>query len=250
MKRARWGATHRIHEHFVDGFPELEERFVREREAAERRFEYNLGSRNFATKREGEEGIDTLKVLFRKLDRAIGLRDATMVQTIREEFLAELRHWNWRKGARVEFKRRKLVHHAKPTADDSAAAMALAEAKEKFQSDDSSSVDDLDLDDVNGIDDRVPRIKQYERPAPQHDKTEDKHGVNDARRHLLAESVAIALVTLKWRCLNPDNAPDAPADGAAAVDAEDQNDELSGAAVAPPPKKDPLAAQPEVAAAS
>jgi len=110
MKRARWGATHRIHEHFVDGFPELEERFVREREAAERRFEYNLGSRNFASKREGEEGIDTLKVLFRKLDRAIGLRDASMVQTIREEFLAELRHWNWRKGARVEFKRRKMVH--------------------------------------------------------------------------------------------------------------------------------------------
>mmetsp|Transcript_15642 Transcript_15642/g.51181 ORF Transcript_15642/g.51181 Transcript_15642/m.51181 type:complete len:215 (+) Transcript_15642:126-770(+) len=137
MKRARWGATHRIHEHFVDGFPELEERFVREREAAERRFEYNLGSRNFATKREGEEGIDTLKVLFRKLDRAIGLRDATMVQTIREEFLAELRHWNWRKGARVEFKRRKLVHdNARLSIDDNNAAMALAETLRKSNADD------------------------------------------------------------------------------------------------------------------
>ena len=70
MKRARWGATHRIHEHFVDGFPLLEERFVREREAAERRYEYNLGSRNFTSKADGEAGIGALKALFRKLDRA------------------------------------------------------------------------------------------------------------------------------------------------------------------------------------
>lgn len=70
MKRARWGATHRIHEHFVDGFPLLEERFVREREAAERRYEYNLGSRNFPSKADGEAGIGALKALFRKLDRA------------------------------------------------------------------------------------------------------------------------------------------------------------------------------------
>ena len=40
LKRARWGATHRIHDHFVDGFPLLSDRFVREREAAERRYEY------------------------------------------------------------------------------------------------------------------------------------------------------------------------------------------------------------------
>ena len=216
MKRARWGATHRIHEHFVDGFPELEERFVREREAAERRFEYNLGSRNFATKREGEEGIDTLKVLFRKLDRAIGLRDATMVQTIREEFLSELRHWNWRKGARVEFKRRKLVHTQQisdvPTVDDNNAALALAEVCQKRRIDDSdSSVDDVDLDDVNGIDDRRRRSRDDGKPP--------KHKVNDARRHLLAESVAVALVTLKWRCVNDDKKDD-DSESSSAADAK------------------------------
>jgi len=292
MKRARWGATHRIHEHFVDGFPELEERFVREREAAERRFEYNLGSRNFATKREGEEGIDTLKVLFRKLDRAIGLRDATMVQTIREEFLAELRHWNWRKGARVEFKRRKQVHsttqirpdnRTKPrlqasrdrsqeqhkkvdgagnsseknntgnilkddgliptgpprnqsnitTCDDATAAMTLATAcsgggitsndsqgkdlfnsltgsKNKTSSSglDDSSVDDLDADDVDAVDERVSqrRVKpRLEEDSAGDACPQDKLAANDARRHLLAESVAVALVTLKWRCLQPES---------------------------------------------
>lgn len=83
MKRARWGATHRIHEHFVDGFPMLGERFVREREAAERRFEYNLGSRNFPDKADGEAGIGSLKALFRRLDRAIGLGDAKVVQVSR-----------------------------------------------------------------------------------------------------------------------------------------------------------------------
>ena len=73
LKRARWGATHRIHDHFVDGFPLLSDRFVREREAAERRYEYNLGSRHFASKADGEAGIGALKALFRRLDRAIGL---------------------------------------------------------------------------------------------------------------------------------------------------------------------------------
>lgn len=259
MKRARWGATHRIHEHFVDGFPELEERFVREREAAERRFEYNLGSRNFASKREGEEGIDTLKVLFRKLDRAIGLRDANMVQSIREDFLAELRHWNWRKGARVEFKRRKMVQNkvshpcessrsedgdevsstkentapAPKDHDDlmpnsqgltpaaaasdagGAAAMLVDGLPPKGTAEDDSSVDDLDADDVNAIDDRVRRLSPTASPALKVAATAaatSSHGtsshpeklqVAEARRHLLAESVAIALVTLKWRAMRP-----------------------------------------------
>ncbi|KAJ8603546.1 hypothetical protein CTAYLR_004890 [Chrysophaeum taylorii] len=229
MKRARWGATHRIHEHFVDGFPELEERFVREREAAERRFEYNLGSRNFMSKREGEEGIDTLKVLFRKLDRAIGLRDANMVQSIREEFLAELRHWNWRKGARVEFKRRKMVQ-TKPTPEaldepgepgesdkedkepvlvpdkdtSSSSSKALLVELPKHDGDD-SSVDDLDTDDVNAIDDRVRRVSPAASSAVKSAAVghPEKVQVAEARRHLLAESVAIALVTLKWRAMRP-----------------------------------------------
>jgi len=236
MKRARWGATHRIHEHFVDGFPELEERFVREREAAERRFEYNLGSRNFATKREGEEGIDTLKVLFRKLDRAIGLRDANMVQSIREEFLAELRHWNWRKGARVEFKRRKMVqnkalHAHENRSDDGDDASSshkeaaaclepsdagseppapvkfLADLPPKPDGDDSSSVDDLDADDVDAVDDRVRRVSPAASSAVKSaavaGSLPEKVQVAEARRHLLAESVAIALVTLKWRAMRP-----------------------------------------------
>lgn len=221
MKRARWGATHRIHEHFVDGFPELEERFVREREAAERRFEYNLGSRNFASKREGEQGIDTLKVLFRKLDRAIGLRDANMVQSIREEFLAELRHWNWRKGARVEFKRRKLVQsnaardgrtkQLLPAAGDDLmpeppAPDEVREVRPVVKREDDSSVDDLEADDLNAIDDRVRRVS----PAPTESKdlpskVVEKLQVADARRHVIAETVAVALVTLKWRAMGPND---------------------------------------------
>lgn len=233
MKRARWGATHRIHEHFVDGFPELEERFVRERDAAERRFEYNLGSRNFASKREGEEGIDTLKVLFRKLDRAIGLRDANMVQSIREEFLAELRHWNWRKGARVEFKRRKMVQNkahstsetrsdeenderdkspsAKDEGDKPAApatgALLVEGLPPKGSAEDDSSVDDLDADDVNAIDDRVRRVSPEAsvavKNAAKSSDRDDRLQVAAARRHLLAESVAVALVALKWRAMRP-----------------------------------------------
>lgn len=269
MKRARWGATHRIHEHFVDGFPELEERFVREREAAERRFEYNLGSRNFASKREGEEGIDTLKVLFRKLDRAIGIRDANMVQSIREEFLAELRHWNWRKGARVEFKRRKTAQtnnvvsksHLSDDEDDDAYPRRRQSAPArppidslahlhppppqhfihndsknafsphqqpqptvleggnlsscKAEGEDDSSVDDLDADDINAIDDRFRRVspdasvavKKIADSSPRGEGggggRSEKVQVAEARRHLLAESVAIALVTLKWKSMQP-----------------------------------------------
>ena len=34
--RARWASVHKIHSLFADGFPELEQRYVRERDAAER----------------------------------------------------------------------------------------------------------------------------------------------------------------------------------------------------------------------
>ena len=42
--RARWASVHKIHSLFADGFPELEQRYVRERDAAERVYEYNLGT--------------------------------------------------------------------------------------------------------------------------------------------------------------------------------------------------------------
>ena len=213
MKRARWGATHRIHEHFVDGFPELEERFVRERDAAERRFEYNLGSRNFASKREGEEGIDTLKVLFRKLDRAIGLRDADMVQSLREEFLTELRHWNWRKGARVEFKRRKMVHQ-QPQEDDDTDVDNAGDLLNSLSR--PISLGPIAREEDTEKDDYALAPNNNETPTPRKKKRKIKPGekqqVNDARRRLLAESVAVALVTLKWRCLNPNSKDDTNAD--------------------------------------
>ncbi|KAH8095194.1 hypothetical protein JL720_2473 [Aureococcus anophagefferens] len=51
VKRARWGAQHRIHEHFADGFPDLARRFVKVRASSDRRFEYDLGTRRFPSKR-------------------------------------------------------------------------------------------------------------------------------------------------------------------------------------------------------
>ena len=50
VKRARWGAQHRIHEHFADGFPDLARRFVKVRASSDRRFEYDLGTRRFPSK--------------------------------------------------------------------------------------------------------------------------------------------------------------------------------------------------------
>ena len=38
VKRARWGARHRIHEFYDDDFPLLGSRFARERDAAELRY--------------------------------------------------------------------------------------------------------------------------------------------------------------------------------------------------------------------
>ena len=71
MKRARWGATHAIHEYFDDGFPALAERFVRQRAtAAQRRYEYNLGSCRFPDPTSADEGLRKLKTLFRQLDAA------------------------------------------------------------------------------------------------------------------------------------------------------------------------------------
>ena len=91
-----------IHEAFADGFPELEERFVREKRAADRRYEYNLGSRTFDTEDQGDDGLEHLKNLFRRLDHAVGnLRvDDDDLAAVRRRFTRELRHWGFRKGAR------------------------------------------------------------------------------------------------------------------------------------------------------
>ncbi|KAH8055829.1 hypothetical protein JL721_10143 [Aureococcus anophagefferens] len=71
-RRARWGSVNLIHAVFEDGFPDLEERYVREKAAADRRYEYNLGSRTFDTEEDGDDGLEHLKKLFRTLDRAAG----------------------------------------------------------------------------------------------------------------------------------------------------------------------------------
>ncbi|KAH8080306.1 hypothetical protein JL720_8997 [Aureococcus anophagefferens] len=60
LKRARWGATHSIHDHFVDGFPLLSDRFVREREAAERRRRVQPGLAPLREQGDGEAGIGAL----------------------------------------------------------------------------------------------------------------------------------------------------------------------------------------------
>ncbi|KAH8075932.1 hypothetical protein JL720_10390 [Aureococcus anophagefferens] len=77
---------------------------------------YNLGSRHFASKADGEAGIGALKAAFRRLDRAIGGARSSRRCV---DFAAELALWKWRKGARVEFKRRRL---AKETEGGDAAA--------------------------------------------------------------------------------------------------------------------------------
>lgn len=108
MKRARWGATHAIHEYFSDGFPELAERFVRTRaSAAQRRFEYNLGSCRFCDVASAVKGLKKLKTLFRQLDSACGVSDQPLVQLRRSEFVAELRKWGWRRGARLQYRQAK-----------------------------------------------------------------------------------------------------------------------------------------------
>ena len=91
-----------IHAVFEDGFPDLEERFVREKAAADRRYEYNLGSRTFDTEEDGDDGLEHLKKLFRTLDRAAGnpATDDDDLARARRKFAAELRLWGFRKGAR------------------------------------------------------------------------------------------------------------------------------------------------------
>lgn len=110
MKRARWGATHAIHEYFSDGFPELAERFVRTRaSAAQRRFEYNLGSCRFCDAAAAAHGLKKLKTLFRQLDSACGASDQHLVTLRRKEFVAELRKWGWRRGARLQYRQAKSI---------------------------------------------------------------------------------------------------------------------------------------------
>jgi len=65
VKRARWGAQHRIHEHFADGFPDLARRFVKVRASSDRRFEYDLGTRRFPSKRLGAIGVRHLNARVR-----------------------------------------------------------------------------------------------------------------------------------------------------------------------------------------
>ena len=89
MKRARWGASHVIHEQFSDGFPELADRYVGERQAAERRYEYNLGCRRFDDVMRAEAGITMLKRLFRTLDQAVAV-DMTLAQVRRYDTCASL----------------------------------------------------------------------------------------------------------------------------------------------------------------
>ncbi|KAK7239266.1 hypothetical protein SO694_00025274 [Aureococcus anophagefferens] len=101
-RRARWGSVNLIHAVFEDGFPDLEERYVREKAAADRRYEYNLGSRTFDTEEDGDDGLEHLKKLFRTLDRAAGnpATDDDDLARARRKFAAELRLWGFRKGAR------------------------------------------------------------------------------------------------------------------------------------------------------
>lgn len=102
VKRARWGAQHRIHEHFADGFPDLARRFVKVRASSDRRFEYDLGTRRFPSKRLGAIGVRHLNALFRRLDRAIGTRDASLVHELRAMLTDVLEDWrfrhHWRAG--------------------------------------------------------------------------------------------------------------------------------------------------------
>jgi len=107
MKRARWGATHAIHEHFTDGFPALAERFVRKRaSAAQRRYEYNLGSCRFADAARADDGLRKLKTLFRALDAACESAATLAVcgAERRHAFSEELKRWGWRRGARLQYR--------------------------------------------------------------------------------------------------------------------------------------------------
>ena len=96
--RARWASVHKIHSLFADGFPELEQRYVRERDAAERVYEYNLGT----IERE-PGGIDetaALRAAFRALDDACAAADDAELADARRTFVQEMRKWSFR-GARA-----------------------------------------------------------------------------------------------------------------------------------------------------
>ena len=96
--RARWASVHKIHSLFADGFPELEQRYVRERDAAERVYEYNLGT----IERE-PGGIDetaALRAAFRALDDACAAADDAELADARRTFVEEMRKWSFR-GARA-----------------------------------------------------------------------------------------------------------------------------------------------------
>ncbi len=96
--RARWASVHKIHSLFADGFPELEQRYVRERDAAERVYEYNLGT----IEREpgGIDETGALRAAFRALDDACADADDAELADARRTFVEEMRKWSFR-GARA-----------------------------------------------------------------------------------------------------------------------------------------------------
>ena len=101
-RRARWGAMHKIHERFADGFPLLAERFAGESDQANaRRFVYNLGCRRFASDSLAWQGMKDLKSLFRQLDVALADPTNSQLDQLRLRFSSELAKWAWRRGARL-----------------------------------------------------------------------------------------------------------------------------------------------------
>jgi hypothetical protein len=77
--------VHKIHSLFADGFPELEQRYVRERDAAERVYEYNLGT----IEREpgGIDETGALRAAFRALDDACADADDAELADARRTFV-------------------------------------------------------------------------------------------------------------------------------------------------------------------
>ena len=98
MGTLRWASVHKIHSLFADGFPELEQRYVRERDAAERVYEYNLGT----IEREpgGIDETGALRAAFRALDDACADADDAELANARRTFVEEMRKWSFR-GARA-----------------------------------------------------------------------------------------------------------------------------------------------------
>uniref|UniRef100_A0A7S3NI66 PDZ domain-containing protein n=1 Tax=Aureoumbra lagunensis TaxID=44058 RepID=A0A7S3NI66_9STRA len=92
IKRARWGARRLVHEAYVDNFPLLANRFTRERQAAEQKFEYNLGTRAFESIEDADDGMSWLRALFLELDAVVHNFEEND-QVTKEEALASIREY-------------------------------------------------------------------------------------------------------------------------------------------------------------